>query len=145
MNHSLWEQIVSVKRSRNGQNLDLYLSCSKQNDFDLITDLFLTGDVQSVLQNTLFNEEMKNKFSLGNTNLVAKVSREELDRMKKILKANQECSVGDVASGTVGKEPSCSTWRKAKRYLQSIGITGQWYETHKAANTLFCMISILFV
>ena len=134
LDHPLWDYIDSIKRSsESDQGLQLFLSCPSNEDLTYLSIMFNTGAMRKLLQETLLNEEMKEKHSLSDTNLGVNISEEEMTRIvPEIQKSMQEESVEvsddddtERSSVNVGHEPTCSTWTAVKRYLESNGITGR--------------------
>ena len=130
----LWDHIGSVQKSAGKDpKLHVHLNCSSLNDYTYLSILYNCGDLQSLLQPILLNEEMREKYSLGDVKLEVNIPPEEVKKtLQEIQKARrQEESLevtdldADMATGLVLSEPSCSTWGAAKRYLESMDINGK--------------------
>ena len=133
LDNALWDHIGSVQKSAGKDpGLHIELNCSSLDDYTYLSMLYMTGQLQTLLQPILLNEEMTEKHSLGDVELGVNIPQEEVKKtLQEIRKAKEEESLelidleADMATGLVLSEPSCSTWGAAKRYLQSIGITGK--------------------
>ena len=133
LNHPLWDHIGSVKKSvGTDPGLHIHLNCFSKKDYYYLCTLYMSGDLEALLQPILLNEEMREKHSLGDLKLGVNIPPEEVKKaVEEIQKAKPEDSLevtdldADMATGLVLSEPSCSTWGAAKRYLQSIGINGK--------------------
>ena len=134
LDNALWDHIGSVKKSEGKDPvLHIDLNCSSLDDYRYLSMKYICGDLQSLLEPILLNEEMREKHSLGDVKLGVNIPPEELKKtLQKLQKARrQEESLEvtdldtDMATGLVLSEPSCSTWGAAKRYLESMDINGK--------------------